>query len=259
MSARTIANLRGASRGRLGESACTDQYLLRAFSSETTPISPVFGPGLRFQGMCGDDRTAGVEDGTVFDEFDEQQGLQTQRNDHQLVADGTTLLGLQADSVGHDAGRSRGPSGRGEVMQAILEATFLTSEPRQRYNSHSLECSSSSANTWRIGELAVRAFRTMKALRNDAVSDDQGSCRREQTVSKCGKLNCNCDHLGGCNPNQAVGPSGRQSSVDLQVAERMAPWITTMALTSDAPGKGRIASCNLLDATQCAPSNHLGG
>ena len=96
MSARTIANLRGASRGRLGESACTDQYLLRAFSSETTPISPVFGPGLRFQGMCGDDRTAGVEDGTVFDKFDEQQGLQTQRNDHQLVADGTALLGLQA-------------------------------------------------------------------------------------------------------------------------------------------------------------------
>ena len=62
MSARTIANLRGASRGRLGESACTDQYLLRAFSSETTPISPVFGPGLRFPRMCGDDRTAGVEE-----------------------------------------------------------------------------------------------------------------------------------------------------------------------------------------------------
>ena len=53
------------SRDRLGESACTDQYLLRAFSSETTPISPVFGPGLRFQGMCGDDRTAGVEDGIL--------------------------------------------------------------------------------------------------------------------------------------------------------------------------------------------------
>ena len=29
--------------------------------------------------------------------------------------------------------------------------------------------------------------------------------------------------------------------------------------TSDAPGEGRNASCNRLAATQCAPSNHLGG
>ena len=128
--------------------------------------------------MCGDDRTAGVEDGTVFDKFDEQQGLQTQRNDHQLVADGTALLDLQVDSVGHVAGRSRRPSGRGEVMQAVLEAIFPLGEPLQRCNSHSLECSSGSANTLRIGERAARASRTMKALRNDAVSDDSGyRCR----------------------------------------------------------------------------------
>ena len=41
----------------MGESACTDQFCSRAFSSETTPISPVFGPGLRFPRMCGDDCT----------------------------------------------------------------------------------------------------------------------------------------------------------------------------------------------------------
>ena len=176
-----------------------------------------------------------------------------------MVANWTALLDLQVDSVGHDAGRSRGPSGRGEVMQAVLEAIFPLGEPLQRCNSHSLECSSGSANTLRIGERAARASRTMKALRNDAVSDDSGDRCREQTVSKCGKQDCNCDHLEGCNPNQAVRPSGRQSSVDLQVAERMAQWITTTTSASDATGDGRNATCNRLAAVQCAPSNHLEG
>ena len=42
--------------------------------------------------MCGDDHTAGVEDGTVFDCSDHYYCLQSQWWRNKLVADGTALL-----------------------------------------------------------------------------------------------------------------------------------------------------------------------
>ena len=145
----------------------------------------------------------------------------------------------------------------------IDHSEFTHPGNRQRAAEEQNRCSlvptPTSAHLLRMGERTVQAFWTDNLLPFDVDSITETEESRQQSVEKRGKPDVNGDHLEGHESNQAVGPSGRQSSVDLQVAERMAQWITTMAFTSDAPGKGRIASCNLLAATQCAHSNHLGG
>ena len=137
--------------------------------------------------MCGDDHTAGVEDGDVFDSVDDHHGLQSQWWRSKLVANGTALSGLQADSADHDASRSRRPSGRGEAMQEALETKTPTGEQVQRHNRHSLECSLGSAIPLRISERAAPAYQTTKTLQFGADSTDSADGGRERSVSECGK------------------------------------------------------------------------
>ena len=102
-----------------------------------------------------------------------------------------------------------------------------------------------------VATTAQLALRTGQSSTNLTSSKD---CKHNATITNWLQMGQHCWAF-----RLTVSVTMLAAPVDLQVAERMAQWITTMAFTSDAPGKGRIASCNLLAATQCAHSNHLGG
>ena len=106
-----------------------------------------------------------------------------------------------------------------------------------------------------MGERTVQAFRTDNLLPFDVDSTTETEESRQQSVEKRGKPDVNGDHLEGHESNQAVRPSGRQSSVDLQVAERMAHDHHD-DFTTD-PGNGERIMQPL--AKQCAHGNHLEG